>query len=183
MNIKSLTIYCSSSNNLDDEYYSCTREISKILSNYGISVVYGGGQVGLMGELSKTSIELGNKVVGIIPEFLVDKEKAFFDDIDLKIVKNMQERKKLLFELGDGFLILPGGTGTLEELIEVISSKKLQLHNKPIIFFNLNNFWEPLFNQFEKIIDNKFANKNLQNLYEVIDNTHQLKEIIYSWKK
>ena len=95
----------------------------------------------------------------------------------------MQERKKLLFDLGDGFLILPGGTGTLEELIEVISSKKLQLHNKPIIFYNLNNFWEPLFNQFEKIINNKFANKNLQNLYEVIDNTHQLKEIIYSWKK
>ena len=95
----------------------------------------------------------------------------------------MHERKKLLFELGDGFLILPGGTGTLEELIEVVSSKKLELHNKPIVFYNLNNFWEPLFNQFEKIIDNKFANKNLQNLYEVIDNTHHLKEILYSWKK
>ena len=121
MNIKSLTIYCSSSNNLDEEYYRCTREISEILSNHGISVVYGGGQVGLMGELAKTSIKLGNKVIGIIPEFLIDKEKALIDNIDLKIVKNMQERKKLLFELGDGFLILPGGTGTLEELIEVIS--------------------------------------------------------------
>ena len=71
----------------------------------------------------------------------------------------------------------------MEELIEVISLKNLELHNKPIIFFNLNNFWEPLFNQFEKIINNKFANKNLQNLYEVIDNTDHLKEIIYSWKK
>ena len=183
MNIKSLTIYCSSSNNLDDEYYNCTREISEILSNHHISVVYGGGQVRLMGELAKRSVQLGNKVIGIIPEFLIEQEKALIDKIDLRIVKNMQERKKLLFDLGDGFLILPGGTGTLEELIEVISSKKLQLHNKPIIFYNLNNFWEPLFNQFEKIINNKFANKNLQNLYEVIDNTHQLKEIIYSWKK
>jgi len=95
----------------------------------------------------------------------------------------MQERKKLLFELGDGFLILPGGTGTLEELIEVISSKKLELHNKPIIFYNLNNFWEPLFKQFEKIINNNFGNKNLQNLYEVIDKTCQLKKIINSWQK
>ena len=183
MDIKSLTIYCSSSNNLDYEYYKSTREICEILSNYDISVVYGGGQVGLMGELAKTSIKLGNKVTGIIPEFLMNKEKALIDNIDLKIVKNMQERKKLLFELGDGFLILPGGTGTLEELIEVISSKKLELHNKPIIFYNLNNFWEPLFKQFEKIINNNFGNKNLQNLYEVIDKTCQLKKIINSWQK
>ena len=182
MNIKSLTIYCSSSNNLDEEYYRCTREISEILSNHGISVVYGGGQVGLMGELAKTSIKLGNKVIGIIPEFLIDKEKALIDNIDLKIVKNMEERKKILFELGDAFLILPGGTGTMEELIEVISSKKLELHNKPIIFYNLNNFWGPLFNQFEKITSNNFGNKNLQNLYEVIDKTYQLNEIIDSWK-
>ncbi len=183
MNIKSLTIYCSSSNNIDEEYYNCTRKISEILANNGILVVYGGGQVGLMGELAKTSIKLRNKVIGVIPEFLIDKEKALIDNIDLKIVKNMQERKKLLFELGDAFLILPGGTGTMEELIEVISSKKLKLHNKPIIFFNLNNFWDPLFMQFEKIISNKFGNKNLQNLYEVIDKTKQLKEIINSWKK
>ncbi len=183
MKIKSLTIYCSSSNNLDKKYYKVTKEIAEIISKFNLSIVYGGGNVGLMGELARTSIKLGTNIKGIIPKFLIDKEKGFVKNIDLITVKNMQERKKLLFELGDAFLILPGGTGTLEELIEVISSKKLKLHNKPIVFLNFDNFWDPLFDQFKIIIKHKFGNKNLQNLFQVIDKANQLNKIILSWKK
>ena len=95
----------------------------------------------------------------------------------------MTKRKDQLFKLGDAFLILPGGTGTLEEVMEVLSWKMLKLHNKPIIFLNFNNYWSPLLKQFDKIVDNKFGNKNLQKQFVVIENPKQLKKIFNSWIK
>ena len=95
----------------------------------------------------------------------------------------MTKRKEYLFKLGDAFLILPGGTGTLEEVIEVLSWKILKLHKKPIIFLNYNNYWSPLIKQFDKIIDNKFGNKNLQKQFVVIEKPKQLNKIFNSWIK
>lgn len=95
----------------------------------------------------------------------------------------MSERKKLLFELGDAYLALPGGTGTLEEIVEVVSWKVMGIHNKPIIFFNKNNFWDNLFQQFKFFEDEKFSNKNLQNSFHIIDTVDQLKNILIKWQK
>ena len=183
MNIKSLTIYCSSSNNLEPIYYKTSKNITKIIADNNFSIVYGGGQVGIMGIIAKTAIKLGVHVTGIIPEFLNRKEIIFNEINSLKIVQNMYERKKLLFDLGDAFIALPGGTGTIEEITEVISWKVLGLHNKPIIFFNIKGFWNPLLNQFIKINKNNFGNSNLQNIFETINNTKQLDKILKSWKK
>ena len=159
------------------------KEIAEIISNYKIKVIYGGGNVGLMGAIAKTLINLKREVIGIIPKFLIKKEKVSLDITKLKIVSNMGKRKEYLFKLGDAFLILPGGTGTLEEVIEVLSWKILKLHNKPIIFLNFDNYWSPLIKQFEKIIENKFGNKNLQNQFQVIKNPKQLNQILKSWTK
>ena len=93
------------------------------------------------------------------------------------------ERKKLLFELGDAYLALPGGTGTLEEIVEVVSWKVMRIHNKPIIFFNKNNFWDNLFQQFKFFEDENFSNKNLQNSFHIIDTVDQLKNILIKWQK
>ena len=93
----------------------------------------------------------------------------------------MTKRKELLFKLGDAFLILPGGTGTLEEVTEVLSWKILKLHTKPIIFLNFENYWSPLIKQFEKMIKNKFGNKNLQNQYQVIKKPKELEKILKLW--
>jgi len=183
MKIKSLTIYCSSSQKLDRKFYKIARKTAEIISNHEIKVVYGGGNVGLMGEIAKTLIKLRKEVIGIIPKFLINKEKINLKITHLKIVKSMSKRKEYLFKLGDAFLILPGGTGTLEEVIEVLSWKILKLHNKPIIFFNFDNYWSPLIKQFDKIIKNKFGNKNLQNQFQVIKNTKQLNKILLSWTK
>jgi len=183
MKIKSLTIYCSSSQKLDKKYYKIAKETANIISNHQIKVIYGGGNVGLMGEIARTLINLKKNVVGIIPEFLIKKEKLNFKLTHLKIVKNMSKRKENLFKLGDAFLILPGGTGTLEEAAEVLSWKILKLHNKPIIFLNFDNYWSPLIKQFEKIIKNKFGNKNLQNQFQVIKKPKQLNKIFNSWTK
>ena len=144
MDIKSLTIYCSSSNLLEKKYYKLSREIAVFLSNKKITIVYGGGKVGMMGEISRTAINSGGKVIGVIPKFLNSKEIIDYDISKTIIVKNMSERKQKMFQLGDAFLILPGGTGTLEEVIEVLSWKILKLHNKPIIFLNFENYWSPI---------------------------------------
>ena len=183
MKIKSLTIYCSASQKLDKKFYKLAEETAKIISNYPIKVIYGGGNVGLMGIIAKTLTNLKCEVIGIIPKFLIKKEKVSFNITQLKIVRSMSKRKEYLFKLGDAFLILPGGTGTLEEVIEVLSWKILKLHNKPIIFLNFDNYWSPLIKQFEKIIENKFGNKNLQNQFQVIKNPKQLNKILKSWTK
>ena len=183
MKIKSLTIYCSASQKLDKKFYKMAKETAEIISNHQIKVIYGGGNVGLMGEIARTLIKLKRNVKGIIPKFLIKKEKLNLKLTHLKVVTNMSERKEYLFKLGDAFLILPGGTGTLEEVVEVLSWKILKLHNKPIIFFNFNNYWSPLIKQFENIIENKFGNKNLQNQFLVIKNSKQLNKILNSWTK
>ena len=183
MTVKSITIYCSSSDTLSNKYYQDAKEISKLISSFKISIVYGGAKVGIMGVVAKTAKEYKNKVTGIIPNFLSEKEIVYENIDDLKIVDNMSERKKLLFELGDAYLALPGGTGTLEEIIEVVSWKVMGIHNKPIIFFNKHNFWNNLFEQFEIFEEEKFSNKNLQNCFHIIDTVDQLKNLLIKWQK
>ena len=183
MKIKSLTIYCSASQKLDKKFYKLAKETAEIISNYEIKVVYGGGNVGLMGEIAKTLIKLRREVIGIIPKFLIKTEKKNLGITHIKVVKNMSKRKEYLFKLGDAFLILPGGTGTLEEVVEVLSWKVLKLHNKPIIFLNFDNSWSPLIKQLNKIVENNFGNKNLQNQFQVIKNNKQLNKLLHSWTK
>ena len=181
MKIKSLTIYCSASQKIDKKYFKIAKETAEIISNYKIRVIYGGGNVGLMGEIADTLVNLNKDIVGIIPKFLINKEKLNLKLKNLKVVDDMTKRKELLFKLGDAFLILPGGTGTLEEVTEVLSWKILKLHNKPIIFLNIENYWSPLIKQFEKMIKNKFGNKNLQNQYQVIKKPKELEKILKLW--
>ena len=183
MKIRSLTIYCSASDKIDKKFFKMSKEVAQIISNYQIKVIYGGGNVGLMGVIAKTLADLKKEVIGVIPKFLIKKEKVSLKINKLKIVSSMSKRKEYLFKLGDAFLILPGGTGTLEEVIEVLSWKILKLHNKPIIFLNFDNYWSPLIKQFDNIIDNKFGNKNLQNQFQVIKDPKQLNKILKSWTK
>ncbi len=183
MKIKSLTIYCSSSNNLDSIFYETGKKITEIIAELNYSIVYGGGQVGLMGIVAKKALDLGVNVTGIIPEFLNTKEIMFEEVTSLKVVKEMSQRKKLLFDLGDAFIALPGGTGTIEEITEIISWKVLGLHNKPILFYNINEYWNPLLKQFKLIDEKKFGNINLQTIFQTIDTPEQFKEKLKSWKK
>ena len=183
MKIKSLTIYCSASQIIDKKFLKIAKETAEIISNYKIRVVYGGGNVGLMGEIANTLVKLNKDIIGIIPKFLINKEKLNSKLKNLRVVNNMTARKELLFKLGDAFLILPGGTGTLEEVAEVLSWKILKLHNKPIIFLNFYNYWTPLIKQLEKFTKNKFGNKNLQNQYQVIKKPKELEKILKLWSK
>ena len=177
MTIKSLTIYCSSSNNLTPDYYDLAEKIGKFLSKKTIRIIYGGGSVGLMGKISSSANNTGGHVIGIIPKFLVSKEKINRETHKTIIVKNMIERKKKLFEMGDAFLILPGGSGTIEEATEVISWKFLGLHNKEIIIFNFKNFWNPLIKMYKQAKNKKFGNKNLQDITKHINTLQEFKKL------
>jgi len=176
MTIKSLTIYCSSSNNLKQEYYSLAEKIGEYLAHKSIKIIYGGGKSGLMGKVSKSAFFNGGKVIGIIPEFLATKEKISFNTTKTIIVKNMLERKKKLFDMGDAFLILPGGSGTIEEITEVVSWKFLGIHNKDIIFFNYKKFWDLLFKIYEEFVNKKFGEKNLHYICKDIKEMKELEK-------
>ena len=151
---------------VNQKYYNLARQIGEFLGKKQISIIYGGGKVGLMGKISQSAFNSDGKVIGVIPEILVSKEIKNLDITETIVVKDMTERKKKLFELGDAFLILPGGSGTIEEATEVISWSILGIHKKPIIIFNFENYWDPMIEMYNNAKQNKFGNKNLQTLCE-----------------
>ena len=168
MKIKSLTIYCSSSEKLDQKFYDLSEKIGNFLGQNQINIIYGGGNIGLMGKLSNAALKKGANVLGVIPEFLKKGENLNLNISQTIIVKTMAERKKILYEKGDAFLILPGGSGTIEEATEVISWKILGIHNKPIIIFNFENYWNAMIEMYNNAKKNKFGDKNLQSVYKIV---------------
>jgi uncharacterized protein (TIGR00730 family) len=177
MVIKSLTIFCSSSNSLSEDYYIMAEDLGKFLYSKSITIIYGGGKVGLMGRVSSSSYNMGGKVIGIIPKFLNSKEKINTQTTETIIVKDMPDRKKKLFEMGDAFLILPGGSGTIEEAAEVISWKFLGLHNKKIILFNYKKYWDPIINMYDQAEKNNFGIKSLHNICDLVNTLQEFKKI------
>lgn len=142
--MKSLSIFCGSSSGTNGLYKHAAEQSGKLLAEQHITVIYGGGSFGLMGIAANAAMQNGGKVVGIIPTLLVEKEAAKRDITELIIVNSMQERKQKLMELSDGFLILPGGFGTMDELFEVMAFVNLGLHKKPCGILNTNGFYDHL---------------------------------------
>lgn len=142
--IRSVCVYCGSSAGDDPIYVTAARELGQILAREKISLVYGGGGIGLMGAVAHAAMDAGGEVTGVIPEFLVARERAFEGARDVVVTRDMHERKRKMFERADAFIALPGGIGTLEELIEQLSWLQLGQHRKPVLAVNLNGFWDPL---------------------------------------
>src|SRR4029450_3857272 len=125
-------------------YIEAARTLGRSLAAHGIGLVYGGGSLGLMGEGARSTLAAGGRVIGIIPQFLVQREQMLTDVQEVVVTQNMHERKMSMFEKADGFAALPGGIGTLEELVEVSTWAQLNQHSKPIILCNIENYWTPL---------------------------------------
>ena len=142
--INAICVYCASSPGTDPAFATTARTFGKILAQNGIRLVYGGGSVGLMGELATSVIEHGGAATGIIPEFLTAKERPRRLGQEQIITRDMHERKRTMFERADGFVALPGGIGTLEELVEQLTWAQLGRHKKPILLANINGYWDPL---------------------------------------
>tara|TARA_B100001750_G_C15246512_1_gene465601 strand:+ start:116 stop:661 length:546 start_codon:yes stop_codon:yes gene_type:complete len=176
--IKSVTVYCSSSNKIDKSYFNIAKKLGVYLAQKKINLIYGGGSNGLMGAISESVVSNKGYVIGIIPSFLKTKENINYNLNKLVVVNTMAKRKKLLFDKGDAFIVLPGGIGTLEELSETTSWLNLGLHKKPIIIFNYKNFWDPLIKMLKKMNNKKFLDKNYNKIIYLVKNISDLKKIL-----
>jgi uncharacterized protein (TIGR00730 family) len=141
--IRRICVYCGSGPGTDPEFAAAARAFGKILAESRIGLVYGGGSVGLMGELATAVLDHGGQLTGVIPQFLIKREHAIGRG-ELIVTRDMHERKRQMFERADAFVALPGGIGTLEELVEQMTWAQLGHHRKPILIANINGFWNPL---------------------------------------
>lgn len=165
-----VTVYCASSRKVDKKYFEATIALADELLKKNARVIYGGGAVGLMGALADRYIEKGGQVTGVIPEFMVKVEWAHPKVNDMHIVHDMHERKQKLIEGTDVVIALPGGTGTLEELSEVITLKRLGKFAKPILLLNTDGFYTPLDAFLNKMADEHFLSKEHLKMWQLIDN-------------
>ncbi len=150
--ITSLCVFCGSSTPPDVRYREAARALGTLAATRGIGLVYGGGRVGLMGELADSALGAGGRVIGVIPTGLFSREVAHTGLTELHEVGTMHERKQLMYDLADGFVALPGGLGTLEELAEVSTWSQLGLHAKPVVLLDVDGFWDPLAEQLDRMV-------------------------------
>src|ERR1700726_5271888 len=141
--IKSICVYCASGPGTIPAFMDAARSFGAILADNGIRLVYGGGSVGLMGALAEAVLDGGGRVTGVIPEFLVNREHMLLRVQERIVTRDMHERKRIMFERADAFVALPGGIGTLEELVEQVTWVQLGRHTKPVVVANIDGFWNP----------------------------------------
>jgi len=181
--IKNVCVYCGSGTGLNPEFAKAARTLGCSLAEADIGLVYGGGTFGLMGEIARATLAAGGHVTGIIPEFLQQRELAFRDIQKLILTKSMHERKQLMFEHSDAFIALPGGVGTLEELIEQMTWSQLGQHSKPLILANLADYWRPLIEMLERMRNEDFIRKGLQIDLRIVNSAEEILPAILSLAK
>ncbi|WP_411816153.1 TIGR00730 family Rossman fold protein [Hyphococcus sp. DH-69] len=171
--MKSLCVYCGSRPGNDPAFKEAAIALGQEAAKRSCRIVYGGGKLGLMGATAGAARDAGGKVFGVIPDFLVELE-GILEGVDHKVVSNMHERKMTMYEESDAIVTLPGGIGTLEELIEVLSWARLGLHRKPLIVLNVNGFWTPLRELLNHVVESNLADKELLNDLVFVDNVQDV---------
>ena len=176
-----IAVFCGSSIGNKEIYSDAAKQLSKYLALNNIDIVYGGGNVGLMGVIASTAMQNGGKVYGVIPEDLQDKELGHTGITELKIVKDMHERKAAMADMADAFVALPGGIGTFEEIFEVWTWAQLGYHNKPCAFYNTNGFYDSLFTMIDNMCQEGFMKKEYSNMLIKTSNVEELIEKINTY--
>lgn len=154
--IRSICVYCGSSESTLPAYHDLATRFGEALAARGLRMVYGGGSIGLMGRCAKAAHAAGGEVLGVMPRFL-ERREIVLDSVPHRMVDTMHERKMIMFEESDAFVVLPGGIGTLEEAVETLSWRRLDLHRKPVVFLSEDAFWAPFFTLIQHTIDAKLT--------------------------
>jgi hypothetical protein len=162
--MRSITVYCSSSTHLDPDFHEPARQVGAEIARRGLTLIYGGGSIGLMGEVADAAQGAGGKVIGIITEYLMAREQGRENCDELVIVKTMRQRKQQMAERGDGFLILPGGLGTYEEFFEILVGRVLREHDKPIGIVNSHGYYNPMIAMVEHGIEHRFIQRAIYDM-------------------
>ena len=170
----SLCVYCGSALGVDSRIAEAARDLGRLLAERQIRLIYGGARIGLMGTLADAALAAGGEVVGIIPGHLDKTELGHRGATELIVVDSMHERKYMMFEESDAFAILPGGLGTLDETFEMLTWRKLGLHDKPIILVDIAGYWRPLLGLIDHVIVQGFAAPTDRDLYKVVSTVEEL---------
>lgn len=166
--VKSLCVYCGSSTGEDARHGQAAARLGRLLAQRGIELVFGGGRIGLMGVIADAALAAGGRVIGVIPRNLTGAELAHGRATEMVVVDSMHARKQRMFELSDAFAMLPGGLGTLDESIEIITWKQLRLHDKPIVLVDDGGYWAPFRALVESVIAAGFARPEAASLFTVV---------------
>jgi uncharacterized protein (TIGR00730 family) len=167
--LRRLCVFCGSSSGTGDGYVDLARDLGRLLAERDIGLVYGGAQVGLMGEVADACMAAGGHATGVLPVGLFSREVPHHGLSTLHEVPSMHERKQLMYDLSDGFIALPGGLGTLEELAEVATWSQLGLHSKPVVLLDVDGFWDPLVTQLDRMVDRAFLKPSNRGLIQRSD--------------
>lgn len=180
--MKTLCVYCASSDRLDPKYPEAATRIGGELARRGWALVYGGGKTGLMGSVARGTKAAGGRVIGVIPEFMKAKELAFDEADELITVLTMRERKMLMETRADAFLALPGGWGTLEEMMEILTLKQVDVLHKPFVIFNQDGYYDELLAFFERIIREGFMRDSIRRQFGVARTEAEIFDLLDGWK-
>jgi uncharacterized protein (TIGR00730 family) len=172
--LQNVCVYCGSGPGTDPRYADAANILGRSIADSGLGLVYGGGSLGLMGETARATLAHGGRVTGIIPNFLSEKERMLKDVDELIVVDDMHERKMLMFKRSDAFVALPGGIGTLEELVEQLTWSQLGQHGKPVVVANIANFWSPFLDLLEHMKEQQFIRAGLEVSFSVVDTADEI---------
>ena len=172
--MKKVCVFTGAASGINKLYKDAAYQMGQMLASRGLGLVYGGGKLGLMGAVADGMLAANGKVTGIIPKFLDNVEVGHQGVTDLHIIDSMHERKAMMYDAADAFIILPGGLGTLDETMEIITWRQLGLHQKPIIIVNLNGYWDPMLIMFQNIIDQGFMHHGHTGHFDQVEDLDSL---------
>ncbi len=179
--IKAICVFCASSQAVSDVFKNTASELGRELGKKGIDLVYGGASIGLMGCVARGVHEEKGRVIGVLPEFFKTKDIEYTEADELIVTRDMRERKAVMDQRSDAFIVLPGGIGTLEEAMEILSMRQLRLTDKPLVFVNTQGFYEGLRNTFEEMVDLKFAKPNILDMYAMVPDPKSALEYLLTY--
>ena len=184
--VKNVCVYCASSTQIDPIYFDSASKLGHLLAERNINLINGAGKTGLMGASSDAALKAGGTVTGVIPQFMVENGWHHNQLTQLVVTETMHERKQLMAKMSDGVIALPGGCGTMEELMEIITWKQLGLFLKPIIILNIDGFYDPLLCMFQKAIDTHFMRPEHGAIWQVAQTPEEAIDMLYNiphWNK
>src|SRR6476469_7780089 len=178
--VQSVCVYCSSSNRSSPVYLEAAARLGRILAENRITIVYGGGSLGSMGRLAVAAMESGGRVIGVLPRFMDELEWGNRELSELRIVEDMHERKRVMLELSEAAIALPGGCGTLEELFEAITWKRLGLYFGPVVLVNVNGFFDPCIELLQRCVDEKFMDEKHRDMWSIASGPEDVLTTLHS---
>lgn len=178
--LRSVCVYCGSGTGNNPSYAQTAHALGAILAENDLTLVFGGGKVGLMGTIAQSVLDAAGTAIGIIPDFLLEREGRYDSLTELIVTSSMHERKQTMFDKADAFVALPGGIGTLEEIIEMMTWAQLSRHKKPIVLANIEGFWEPLVSLLDHMRGERFIREGLEVAYRIADTVEDIVPMLHA---